>query len=118
MWCLSDRLSKEYAIKYTKENRVSGVGSGNAQGKGTTHHSFDSGIGIFRRIKLDSMTVFNCEKCSKDLSQLIADKNKGRYFWCVHHIDGNRKNNGLDNLQLLCKRCHQLEHKCTDNLPN
>ena len=24
----------------------------------------------------------------------------------VHHIDGNGKNNSLDNLQLLCPNCH------------
>jgi len=29
----------------------------------------------------------------------------------VHHIDGNRRNNELSNLQLLCPNCHSL----TDN---
>lgn len=24
----------------------------------------------------------------------------------IHHIDGNRKNNSLDNLQILCPNCH------------
>lgn len=115
--CRKD-YQKDYAKKYTKEKRITGLGSGNAQGVGTDHHSFKSGIGIFKRIKLESMSVFNCEKCGKDLSQLIPDKKNGRYFWCVHHIDGNRENNSLDNLQLLCKRCHQLEHNCIDNLPN
>lgn len=109
---------KEYARKYLREKRVSGIGSGNNQGKGTMHHSFKSGIGIFKRIKLESMKELICENCSKDLTDLISDKKKGRYFWCVHHIDGNRENNSLENLKLLCKRCHQLEHNCIDNLPN
>lgn len=26
----------------------------------------------------------------------------------VHHIDGNRTNNNLENLQLLCPNCHSL----------
>ena len=26
----------------------------------------------------------------------------------LHHIDGNSKNNSLDNLQLLCPNCHTL----------
>ena len=26
----------------------------------------------------------------------------------VHHIDGDRTNNGIDNLQLLCCNCHAL----------
>jgi len=32
----------------------------------------------------------------------------------VHHIDGNRVNNELNNLQLLCPNCHSL----TDNFRN
>lgn len=32
----------------------------------------------------------------------------------VHHIDGDRTNNNLDNLQLLCCNCHAL----TDNWRN
>lgn len=108
----------EYKDKYYKENRVSGIGSGNAQGLGKNHHTYKSGTGIFRRIKLESLDVFNCERCGEDLSQVIQDKIYGRYFWCVHHKDHNRENNELSNLELLCKRCHQLEHKCIDNLPN
>lgn len=31
----------------------------------------------------------------------------------LHHIDGNNKNNALDNLQLLCPNCHsQTENYC------
>jgi len=26
----------------------------------------------------------------------------------VHHIDGNRKNNELSNLEILCPSCHKL----------
>ena len=26
----------------------------------------------------------------------------------LHHIDGNRYNNELDNLQILCPNCHSL----------
>jgi 5-methylcytosine-specific restriction endonuclease McrA len=29
----------------------------------------------------------------------------------VHHKDRNRKNNDLDNLEVLCPNCHSLEHK-------
>ncbi len=28
----------------------------------------------------------------------------------LHHIDGNRFNNKLENLQILCKNCHGLTH--------
>jgi transposase-like protein len=31
----------------------------------------------------------------------------------LHHIDGNNKNNSLDNLQMLCPNCHsQTENYC------
>lgn len=29
----------------------------------------------------------------------------------VHHIDKNRQNNDLSNLEILCANCHTLEHK-------
>ena len=32
----------------------------------------------------------------------------------IHHIDTNRKNNVIDNLQVLCKKCHNRLHK---NIP-
>lgn len=28
----------------------------------------------------------------------------------VHHLDRNRKNNALDNLEILCPNCHAMEH--------
>jgi hypothetical protein len=35
----------------------------------------------------------------------------------AHHIDHDRSNNVAENLRPMCKRCHQLEHNCTANLP-
>lgn len=85
-----------------------GVGSGNNQGIGSEHHSYTTGIGCDfqnrRRYIKDSIRY--CERCSKDLI------NASRYFWCLHHIDHNRSNNSDDNFELLCKRCHQIEHDC------
>ena len=28
----------------------------------------------------------------------------------VHHVDGNRENNAIENLITLCRGCHQLRH--------
>jgi predicted RNA-binding Zn-ribbon protein involved in translation (DUF1610 family) len=34
----------------------------------------------------------------------------------VHHVDGNRNNNDLSNLQLLCPNCHsQTDNFCSKN---
>lgn len=40
----------------------------------------------------------NCSRCGSEK------------FICVHHIDRNRDNNNYENLEILCKRCHQEEH--------
>lgn len=32
------------------------------------------------------------------------------YLLVVHHIDGNRENNDLDNLRILCFNCHGRHH--------
>jgi 5-methylcytosine-specific restriction endonuclease McrA len=29
-----------------------------------------------------------------------------------HHKDHNSHNNVIENLVLLCKQCHQIEHEC------
>lgn len=59
------------------------------------------GYGSYRKFKKCS-----CEKCGS---------NK---FLVVHHLDDNRHNCDVTNLQTLCKRCHQIIHGCVDNLPN
>jgi len=33
----------------------------------------------------------------------------------VDHIDGNRQNNSLDNLQTLCANCHRLKTKLNND---
>jgi len=36
--------------------------------------------------------------------------NKTIYMLVVHHIDGNRKNNVKENLEVVCKNCHAKRH--------
>lgn len=45
----------------------------------------------------------NCNRC-----------NSSKYL-CVHHKDRNRKNNEFNNLEILCKKCHQIEHGILSN---
>lgn len=35
----------------------------------------------------------------------------------VHHKNGNKRDSSAQNLEVLCKRCHQLQHTCANNLP-
>ena len=54
--------------------------------------------GIYRRIAFDSLP-HHCDICGETQKKLI-----------VHHIDGNRQNGDLENLQILCHSCHQKLH--------
>lgn len=85
-----------------------GVGSGNAQGNGKEHHSYKCGITGFQWRKLEALTSWTCSHCGKNLLHTIA---RGyTYHWVVHHIDHDRSNNDLENLELLCKQCHAKHH--------
>lgn len=68
---------------------------------GENNNNWKGGIGTYRKILED---IKQCQKCSS------------AKFVVTHHIDGNRYNNSIDNLIRLCKRCHQIEHNCIDNL--
>lgn len=88
-----------------------GVGKGGANRKYQDDENFIHGIAWFKRNRerLRRDRRF-CERCSKDLM------NAGKGRWAVHHRDHDRTNNVESNWELLCKRCHQLEHDCQANL--
>lgn len=94
-----------------------GVGKGGNNRKGVDGYTYSNGVGIFRRLKLDSMSNRLCERCGKDLTTYIETGGRNS-MWVVHHKDANYYHNVLSNLELLCKRCHQLHHDCTRNLPS
>ena len=59
---------------------------------------------------LESGREEKCECCG------ISEWNGKSIKLQVHHIDGNRKNNDLSNLQLLCPNCHsQTDNFCSKN---
>jgi len=102
----SAQRQREYRARLGK---MVGVGSGNAQGRGKDHHSYKNGTGTIPRHEIKDLIRY-CEFCEKDL----LDATSG--YWVIHHKDHDHTNNDISNLQLLCKRCHQLEHNCIDNL--
>lgn len=86
-------------------------GKGGSQGTGEANSNYKNGIGIFSTILSPAVkTRRYCERCNKDL------KNASPKEWCAHHRDHDRFNNTIDNIELLCKRCHQLEHDCIKQL--
>lgn len=56
-----------------------------------------------RRLIEDGVRDHRCEKCNN------AEWLGGKIPLELHHIDGNRFNNALSNVQLLCPNCHSLE---------
>lgn len=114
-------MAKERSRVNTQKHRVRtgktqkpGVGKGGNNAKGSEDSQYRNGIGFFmsyrRRVK--DLRGSKCERCSKCL--LSAS----RYEWVIHHRDHDRSNNCDENFELLCKRCHQLEHDCESALPN
>ena len=82
-------------VKHGKLSKP-GIGSGNNQ-IGTNNHAYKDGIGCFRRIAFEYYEK-KCNRCAK--TEMLL----------VHHIDENRHNNKVSNLEILCKKCHQKHH--------
>ena len=66
------------------------------------NNNWKTGIGTYKQLKAH---ILACERCG------------ATYELLVHHKDQNRGNNKIENLEKICKRCHQLEHNCADVLP-
>lgn len=83
-----------------------GVGKGGANKVGKDNPRYTTGVGVYLKAKKTMHTTVRfCNRCGADLLNVHWSKR------CVHHIDHNRGNNEPSNFELLCKRCHQLEHE-------
>lgn len=86
---------------------------GNAPRKGMFHYESRKDISLYlnnekiisshtlkNRLINEGYKIYKCENCNleKWLGSPIPLE--------LHHIDGNRYNNNLDNLQILCPNCH------------
>lgn len=104
-----DRNAEHQKNYRRRQGRQVGIGSGGTTGSGKNNHMYKHGLGTCNnnraRLKLERRF---CEDCGKDLLDAT------HYQWVIHHIDHNKYNNPEDgsNWKLLCKKCHQIEHKC------
>ena len=74
--------------------------------RGVENPQYKYGAGVFVRKRAEiKERIGKCERCGKDLT------NAGHYEWCVHHKNHNHYDNSEGNYELLCKKCHQLEHQ-------
>jgi len=67
------------------------------------HPNFTTGNRTYRRYAFRHLE----KKC------FLCEKTEGKID--VHHIDGNRDNNDLKNLQVVCRSCHCKIHGITPN---
>lgn len=56
-------------------------------------------------------SIYNMPKCC---NRCKYDKNEAAIV--VHHKDRDRKNNNIDNLEVLCANCHAIEHWGEENM--
>jgi hypothetical protein len=98
----------EYMRNWRLQNVVTGKGSGSITGSGSENHMFKHGRCVFRRWAKERLQQLSycCEKCGNKIDVSV------RGTWAGHHIDHDCTNNTKDNLIVLCKRCHQIEHQC------
>ena len=106
------RCDNHFSGRYPK-SKICNACSKRGQPRGDGHWNYKNGDYTYETIRTDiKEEVRHCEVCSSDLQDV------GRYFWVVHHKDHDHYNNERSNLQLLCKRCHQIEHDCISNIIN
>lgn len=98
--CRNAAIAYRHAVKIGKI-KVPGVGSGGNQ-LGETNHQYKTGIGTYAKRALEYYGK-KCNRC-KSTSILV-----------VHHVNHNRKDNTLENLEVLCKGCHQKHHETRDS---
>lgn len=83
----------EYALK-KNPNKLIGIGSGNHP----NNKQYNKPRSYHHYIK------DKCEQCGS------------KKYLLVHHLDGNHNNCTIENLQTLCKKCHQTLHVKRDKL--
>lgn len=96
------RLTESTERRLTAITRIQRYNTGDIMRnqKGKNNNAYKNGIGMYKQTKGDK-----CSRCNSTTKL------------CVHHIDKDRTNNELSNLETICRRCHALEHDCISRLP-
>ena len=89
-----EKISKNHADFTGENNPMYGKTGKKAPGYIDGRDKFE---GDPWRKKAFANKEIKCEICGKTGEKSLFD---------VHHVDGNRENNNLDNLKILCKSCH------------
>lgn len=73
----------------------------NKQKNGERHPNWQGGKQSYRKNMIRTSKSVLCKKCGLGDIRILT----------VHHIDKNRDNNNIENLEWLCLNCHHLIHK-------
>lgn len=99
---------KEYAERKRRER---GAKVGRGAPAGAAHPNYRHGWYVAQTQARELLERRRCcERCGINLIGVT------KWQWCMRHKDHNHANHDESNLELLCKRCHQMEHNCTGNL--
>lgn len=94
-----------------RRRRAEGRRIGRGAPRGEAHPNYKHGFYVAQTQSREYREkVRYCERCSIDTFSL------SRWHWVMHHKDHNHANHKEDNLELLCKRCHALEHEVINNI--
>ena len=97
--------------RFNKFGTYEMLGKGFSNKVGEEHRQYKNGISFFMKVLRPAVRTRRfCERCGKDLKDAESS------MVCVHHRDGDRTHNHIDNMELLCKRCHQIHHDCAKQL--
>ena len=73
--------------------------------------SYDSTSNLLNRLVKEGVKEYKCEECG------VLNWNNKDISLQLHHKDGNKNNNKLDNLKILCPNCHsQTDNFCGKSL--
>ena len=105
-------IKKQESRERDRTSRRTGIGSGNHPlNRGETHSQYTNGIGMYKKMRDEKLKdqVYLCNRCAKSLASCSP------HHRCGHHVDHDRTNNSYDNIEVICKSCHQREHNCWEN---
>jgi len=102
---LSKRRQNEVRKKISQAN--SGANNGNWRGGKQINCNL-------LKDKIKNQLITSCSICGEDFKHIKSKKSNGVGL-DVHHRDGNRDNDLLNNLQIVCESCHYSLHQAGYN---
>lgn len=105
-------LKKSKSGDHFCSKRCSTIVNNSRHKKWKNHPNYLHGISSYRQQALNHYPNI-CHNKMCPIKQTIPT-----YMLDVHHIDGDRKNNKMTNLQILCVWCHALETRKYQNEDN